>query len=98
MHVPAFHHKGRTSGVRLGAPGAAARNGVALKLAEEFPWHAVEELVIQHIMRSGAKSVADIGGGRCPRISLDVARRMELDYCVLDISAQELALAPPGYR
>jgi SAM-dependent methyltransferase len=92
-----FHREHHTSGLRLGARGAA-RNGIALQLAEDFPWNSVEDLVIQHIRRAGATSVADIGGGRCPRISLDAARKLGLDYHVLDISAQELALAPHGYR
>lgn len=70
----------------------------ALKLSDDFPWDAVEDFVTSQIKLAGATTIADIGGGRCPRIPLDVVRSMNLDYYVLDISGEELRLAPEGYK
>jgi Methyltransferase domain len=43
------------------------------------------------------KRVCDVGGGANPTLSLDFIKRNELDYVVLDVSAEELAKAPDGY-
>lgn len=50
------------------------------------------------IERTGAKRVCDLGGGARPSLSLATVERLGLDYVVLDISADELAKAPSGYR
>jgi SAM-dependent methyltransferase len=43
-------------------------------------------------------SICEVGGGREPALSPDEVARRGIDYTVLDISAEELAMAPPGYR
>jgi 2-polyprenyl-3-methyl-5-hydroxy-6-metoxy-1,4-benzoquinol methylase len=43
------------------------------------------------------KKVCDVGGGANPTLSLDFIKRNELDYVVLDVSAEELAKAPDEY-
>jgi hypothetical protein len=43
------------------------------------------------------KRVCEIGGGANPMFSLDFAQENNLDYTVLDISAEELSKAPDGY-
>lgn len=49
------------------------------------------------IERTGARRVCDLGGGARPALSVDQVQRLGLDYVVLDISAEELAKAPPEY-
>src|SRR5260370_42643727 len=39
-------------------------------------------------------TICEIGGGRAPLFSRDEAIAMELDYTILDISAEELRAAP----
>ena len=46
----------------------------------------------------GVRTVCEVGGGRRPMLSLESVERCGLDYTVLDISSEQLALAPDGYR
>jgi SAM-dependent methyltransferase len=50
------------------------------------------------IERTGSRRVCDVGGGANPSLPLDTVARLDLDYVVMDISAEELAKAPDGYR
>jgi hypothetical protein len=50
------------------------------------------------IERRGARRVCDVGGGARPSLPLRTIERLGLDYVVLDISADELAKTPNGYR
>jgi SAM-dependent methyltransferase len=45
-----------------------------------------------------ARSACDVGGGARPLLELDFIAEHDIDYTVLDISADELAKAPDGYR
>lgn len=44
------------------------------------------------------KTICDIGGGRNPQLDAAYIQRQNCDYTILDISAEELARAPDGYR
>jgi SAM-dependent methyltransferase len=50
------------------------------------------------IDRPGITRVCEVGGGEAPALGPDEVVRRGLEYTVLDISAEELAKAPPGYR
>jgi 2-polyprenyl-3-methyl-5-hydroxy-6-metoxy-1,4-benzoquinol methylase len=54
-------------------------------------------LVLELINEFKVRRVCDVGGGAHPSLSLDEVRSLGLDYTLLDISAKELAKAPPGY-
>lgn len=54
----------------------------------------VRRLAEEHAVRS----VCDFGGGANPVLSLDDIERLGLHYVVVDVSAEELAKTPPGYR
>ena len=49
-------------------------------------------------MRSDVNRICDIGGGANPLLPLDFINDHGLDYTVLDISEEELAKAPDGYK
>ena len=57
-----------------------------------------KECVRQLITRNGLRSVCEIGGGRSPLFDADEVAQLGIDYTVLDVSDEELALAPPGYH
>jgi 2-polyprenyl-3-methyl-5-hydroxy-6-metoxy-1,4-benzoquinol methylase len=44
------------------------------------------------------RSVCDVGGGANPTLDLDAIRACDVRYTLLDVSAEELAKAPSGYR
>jgi Methyltransferase domain len=50
------------------------------------------------IERTRSRRVCDLGGGARPSLSLEAVERLGLEYTVLDISAEELAKAPAGYK
>jgi uncharacterized UPF0146 family protein len=60
-------------------------------------WTGFDSFLANLILRENARSVCEIGGGSNPALSLDFVRENNLDYLVVDISAEELAKAPPGY-
>ncbi|MBS0473114.1 MAG: class I SAM-dependent methyltransferase [Proteobacteria bacterium] len=70
-----------------------------LRTRDEFPGHANARAFLEgEIARRGSRTVADIGAGANPVIPPDSGARSGLDYTIIDISAVELAKAPPGYR
>lgn len=44
------------------------------------------------------RSVCEVGGGANPALDTEFVRRHKLDYTIVDISADELAKAPRGFR
>jgi SAM-dependent methyltransferase len=55
--------------------------------------------VIRHLAKTfGARRMLEIGAGRSPLFSLNELRSLNAELTVNDISADELALLPPGYR
>ncbi len=63
-------------------------------LPGDFDWIEEIEAVVA---RTGARKVADIGGGAHPVLMPEVIDRHGLDYTVFDISREELERAPEGY-
>ncbi|HEX2997783.1 MAG TPA: methyltransferase domain-containing protein [Anaerolineales bacterium] len=54
---------------------------------------------IQGLVASLApKTVCDVGGGANPALPLEFITEHRIEYTLLDISAEELAKAPKGYR
>ena len=49
-------------------------------------------------MQHGARSFCDVGGGANPIVSTRKIKQLELDYVILDDSAQELEKAPSDYQ
>ena len=54
-------------------------------------------LVLELIRKFKLRRVCDVGGGAHPTLSLEEVRTLDLEYTLLDISAEELAKAPQGY-
>lgn len=53
---------------------------------------------VERLLReTGARVIADLGGGANPVLSVETIRRLDLDYTVFDLSRRELAKAPAGY-
>lgn len=50
------------------------------------------------VARRDARKVCDLGAGANPVLPLESIRQWELEYLLLDVSAEELARAPAGYR
>lgn len=49
------------------------------------------------IQKQNAHSICDIGGGANPVLDLDYIQQNRLNYCMLDVSQEELDKAPEGY-
>ena len=49
-------------------------------------------------MRQPGARICEIGGGANPTLPTAFVKRYGIDYTVVDISAEELAKAPEGYR
>lgn len=49
------------------------------------------------IIRKNLKKICEIGGGANPLLPLEFIKQHNLEYTVLDISAEELSKAPLGY-
>ncbi len=61
-------------------------------------WDGYQAFLEGLASRPGVKRVCDIGGGANPALSLGFIRDHDLDYVILDISAEELGKAPGDYR
>jgi SAM-dependent methyltransferase len=82
------------------APSTLANAFAALGVenVEEWCWHNYKT-TIRHLARTfGARRMLEIGAGRRPLFGLDELRSLHAELTVNDISAEELALLPPGYR
>lgn len=60
-------------------------------------WDEYESTIVRLIRESGAKRICDVGGGANPVLPLETVRELDLEYTVLDISAEELEKAPSDY-
>ena len=97
-------HAAPPSGARPG-PGALARAADGFAAVENFPrWHSqwawenYGNAVMGLSKDLGLKRLCEIGGGRDPFFPLADIRARGLDYTINDISAEELAAAPEGFR
>ncbi|MFL5826866.1 MAG: class I SAM-dependent methyltransferase [Thermoleophilaceae bacterium] len=61
-------------------------------------WDTYRETVERYASRPDVVSVCDVGGGANPTLDLPTVERHGLDYTVVDVSEDELAKTPPGYR
>ena len=60
-------------------------------------WQTFESQVRTLIAAHGCRSICDVGGGANPLLSYEFIHSRGIDYTLLDISAAELAKAPPGF-
>lgn len=65
--------------------------------AMEDAWDGYDTYLRNLAARPGVKRVCEIGGGANPALPVDFVERNELEYVILDISAEELAKAPDEY-
>lgn len=72
-------------------------NGVSYGSFREA-WRDHAATVRRLIEASGARTVCELGGGANPALPLDWVRARGLEYTILDVSPEELAKAPAGYR
>jgi SAM-dependent methyltransferase len=83
-----------------GQPSAAGPNTcsvVSYGLTDDA-WNGYETFLKELVVTRGCRTVCEIGGGANPALPLEFVERHGLDYVILDISAEELAKAPAGYR
>src|SRR4029078_10831447 len=53
--------------------------------------------LVDLIIRKKLKKICEIGGGANPLLPLEFIKKHNLEYIVLDVSAEELSKAPQGY-
>jgi len=70
-----------------------------LDMLENFPGWAKATGFLENLIESrGCKSIADIAGGANPLLTDDFITKQQIDYCLIDISHAELAMAPAYYN
>ena len=70
-----------------------------LDIADNFPgWGRAPAYLQRLALDIGAHSIADIGGGARPLLTLPFIRAQGIHHCLIDISERELAKAPAHYR
>ncbi|MGN6517679.1 MAG: class I SAM-dependent methyltransferase [Rhizomicrobium sp.] len=72
---------------------------MSIETADAYPgFGKVSHYMQTEIVRRGAHAVADIGGGANPVLPREFIEQQNVDYAVIDISADELAKAPAAYK
>ncbi|HEY2722660.1 MAG TPA: class I SAM-dependent methyltransferase [Chitinophagaceae bacterium] len=61
-------------------------------------WKDFHDNIHQFILAKNVKDIAEIGGGANPLLSVEFIEEHELNYHVIDISADELSKADPRYK
>lgn len=61
-------------------------------------WPVFNQRLRALLERDDVSRVCEVGGGANPKLPLEQVHKLHLEYTVLDISAEELAKAPAGYR
>jgi SAM-dependent methyltransferase len=61
-------------------------------------WSGFDEYLKELVLATGSRTICELGAGANPALAPDFVQAHGLDYVILDISAEELAKAPPGYR
>lgn len=61
-------------------------------------WTGFADFIKQLIESRASHAVCELGGGANPLLPLEFVQANRLDYVILDISVDELAKAPDGYR
>ncbi len=60
-------------------------------------WNNHYSYLTDLIIRKNLKKICEIGGGANPLLPLSFIEQHDLEYVVLDVSAEELSKAPEGY-
>ena len=60
-------------------------------------WEAQQAYLRALVLEKKLRRICEIGGGANPGLPVSFVREHNLDYTVLDVSAEELAKAPAGY-
>lgn len=103
--MTAISESGELVVARASAPGglrpstlAQAFAGIGVENSDEWGWDNYKA-VIRHLAQSfGARRMLEIGAGRCPLFGREELRSLNAELTVNDISAEELAHLPAGYR
>ena len=66
--------------------------------SDEWGWDNYERVLRHLIVRSGARQLLEVGGGRTAKFTLDDLAQMGVELTVNDIAASELARLPAGYH
>ena len=61
-------------------------------------WVNYSSFIQDLVERYSSKTVCDVGGGANPVLPLEFVTSHRIEYVLLDISAEELAKAPNGYK
>jgi SAM-dependent methyltransferase len=70
---------------------------IQYRLTDEA-WEKYTNFLEELVVEGRFKTICEIGGGANPALDLDFVRKYSLKYTIVDISAEELAKAPEGYR
>ena len=70
---------------------------IKYRLTDEA-WDGYKGFLERLVVEGGCRTICEIGGGANPALDQEFVRRHGLDYVLVDISAEELAKAPAGYR
>lgn len=77
--------------------GRSASNPIRYEASPNV-WQGYTGYVQDAITKSKARRVLELGGGANPLLPLEFLQRNGIEYTVLDISSDELAKAPIGYK
>jgi hypothetical protein len=72
-------------------------NVIEYRLTDEA-WDGYKGFLEQLVVERRCSTICEIGGGANPALDQEFVRRHGLDYVIVDVSAEELAKAPAGYR
>ena len=61
-------------------------------------WLRYSDFIQNIILKYKKNKICDAGGGANPVIPEDFITKYQLDYTILDISKEQLALSPPSYK
>lgn len=64
----------------------------------DWAWSQHSAQLVELIRTRKLRRICEVGGGANPLLSLQLIQELGLDYTLLDVSAEELAKAPEGYR
>jgi SAM-dependent methyltransferase len=103
--MTAISESGELVVARAAVPGGAAPStlvqafaGLGVENRDEWGWDNYKR-VVRHLAQTfGAHRMLEIGAGRSPLFGRDELRSLNAELTVNDISAEELAHLPPGYR
>ncbi len=63
----------------------------------EIAWEEFDRTVHDLILSNKLRRICEVGGGANPTLPIEFVKEHKLHYTIIDVSAEELAKAPPGY-